>query len=200
VEIKRLLHRFRITAIYVTHDQTEAMALGDRVAVMHQGGIEQVGTFSDILNHPQNVFVAGFLGTPPMNLIEGTISDTHILLSDDQRIPLPDRLSALVHRDQQVTLGIPPGAAQFGSHPDQTAPSPATAAAALTDIILKGTITVIEPDFGRRQQTVYVDTGAFTYYAIAPLSISLTVGYDIAVGFPLSALHIFDTATGERVT
>ena len=63
VEIKRLLARFSITALYVTHDQSEAMALGDQVAVMRQGRVEQVGRFQDVLRQPNNTFVAGFLGS-----------------------------------------------------------------------------------------------------------------------------------------
>ena len=62
LEIKRLLHKFAITTLYVTHDQVEAQALGDTIAVMHAGRIEQVGTYQDIIAHPANLFVAGFLG------------------------------------------------------------------------------------------------------------------------------------------
>ena len=66
----RLLNRFRITAIYVTHDQIEAMALGDRIAVMRDGRIEQVGTYETLREDPDNAFVAGFLGPRPMNLLQ----------------------------------------------------------------------------------------------------------------------------------
>ena len=71
VEIKRLLRRFSITSIYVTHDQIEALALGDRLVVMNEGRIEQVGTYQELRARPVNAFVAGFVGMPPMNLVEG---------------------------------------------------------------------------------------------------------------------------------
>jgi ABC-type sugar transport system ATPase subunit len=71
VEIKRLLRRFNITTVYVTHDQTEAQAMGDRIAVMQAGTIQQLGTYREIYDNPANMFVAGFVGAPPMNLIAG---------------------------------------------------------------------------------------------------------------------------------
>jgi ABC-type sugar transport system ATPase subunit len=71
IEIKRLLRRFAITALYVTHDQAEAIALGDQIAVMRGGRIEQVGPFQTLLQTPANTFVASFVGAPPMNLLSG---------------------------------------------------------------------------------------------------------------------------------
>ena len=74
-ELKNLSHRLQITTVYVTHDQIEAMTLADRVAVMHQGRILQLGTPTQIYNDPQSLFVAGFIGSPAMNLIDGEIHD-----------------------------------------------------------------------------------------------------------------------------
>jgi len=74
-EMKNLSHRLRVTTVYVTHDQIEAMTLADRVAVMHQGRILQLGTPTEIYNDPANLFVAGFIGSPAMNLIHGEIVD-----------------------------------------------------------------------------------------------------------------------------
>ena len=70
-QIKNLSHELQITTIYVTHDQIEAMTLADRVVVMNKGVIQQVGTPTEIYDKPSNVFVAGFIGSPAMNLIEG---------------------------------------------------------------------------------------------------------------------------------
>ncbi len=74
-ELKNLSHRLQITTVYVTHDQIEAMTLADRVAVMHQGRILQLGTPTQIYNDPQSLFVAGFIGSPAMNLIDGEIHE-----------------------------------------------------------------------------------------------------------------------------
>ncbi|AZO32085.1 MULTISPECIES: ABC transporter ATP-binding protein [unclassified Mesorhizobium] len=74
-ELKHLQHELQVTTIYVTHDQIEAMTLADRVAVMNKGVIEQLGTPREIYNDPRTLFVAGFIGSPPMNLIEGEVKD-----------------------------------------------------------------------------------------------------------------------------
>lgn len=74
-EIKRLHNRLGVTSVYVTHDQVEAMTLADRIVVMNDGIIEQVGTPMDLFMNPRNTFVAGFLGSPPMNQIKGTLTD-----------------------------------------------------------------------------------------------------------------------------
>ena len=74
-ELKNLSHRLRVTTVYVTHDQIEAMTLADRVAVMHKGRIQQLGTPVEIYNDPRTLFVAGFIGSPAMNLINGEIRD-----------------------------------------------------------------------------------------------------------------------------
>src|SRR5262249_57194610 len=92
-DISRLQHDLGTTTIYVTHDQVEAMTMGDRVAVMSLGVLQQVDTPQRLYEHPANLFVAGFIGTPPMNLVEGhvatqngsvavTVAGQSILLSD----------------------------------------------------------------------------------------------------------------------
>ena len=74
-ELKRLHQRFGVTTIYVTHDQVEAMTLGDRIAVMTGGRLQQLGPPQDVYDHPANVFVAGFIGSPPMNLFAADVRD-----------------------------------------------------------------------------------------------------------------------------
>ncbi|MGZ6142058.1 MAG: ABC transporter ATP-binding protein [Myxococcales bacterium] len=74
-EIKKLQHRLQTTAIYVTHDQVEAMTMGNRIAVLNEGKVQQVGTPLDVYERPANLFVANFIGTPPMNMIKATVAD-----------------------------------------------------------------------------------------------------------------------------
>ena len=96
VEIKRLLQRFQITAIYVTHDQTEAIALGDGIAVMRDGRVEQAGVYQELRRDPANAFVAGFFGRPPMNLFSGgTVADGVFHLGE-VTVPLPEAIRAQV--------------------------------------------------------------------------------------------------------
>ncbi|HEY6567879.1 MAG TPA: sn-glycerol-3-phosphate ABC transporter ATP-binding protein UgpC [Actinomycetota bacterium] len=77
-ELKKLHHRLGTTTIYVTHDQVEAMTLGERIAVMNAGLLQQIGVPQDVYDRPANVFVAGFIGSPPMNLLRGTVSGTTV--------------------------------------------------------------------------------------------------------------------------
>ncbi len=79
--IKKLSHELKVTTIYVTHDQIEAMTLADRVVVMNQGVVQQIGTPTDIYDKPANAFVASFIGTPAMNLLQGELQDA-ILTAD----------------------------------------------------------------------------------------------------------------------
>jgi ABC-type sugar transport system ATPase subunit len=190
-EIKRLLHTFRITAIYVTHDQIEAMALGDQVAVMREGKIAQVGGFNEIMYNPDTAFVAGFLGLPPMNLIPGSVADGKVVIDDAHRFPLPSRISEKVHTGQRILLGIRPEAARLR---DQIDSKEATGGVTFT-----GIIDVVEPDFGRRQQTAYVSAGELTCNVTASQDIRLTPGYEIQVYFPEEALYFFDVATDARI-
>ena len=84
-ELKHLQHELQTTTVYVTHDQIEAMTLAHRVAVMNKGVIEQLGTPREIYNDPRTLFVAGFIGSPPMNLIRGEVAERRFLRSGHPR-------------------------------------------------------------------------------------------------------------------
>jgi multiple sugar transport system ATP-binding protein len=87
-EIKELHQRLRTTSIYVTHDQVEAMTMADQIVVMHDGRIEQIGAPLDLYDRPANRFVAGFIGSPAMNFLEGTLADGAFVTSDGVRLPI----------------------------------------------------------------------------------------------------------------
>jgi multiple sugar transport system ATP-binding protein len=106
-EILRLQRRMGTTTVYVTHDQTEAMTLGDRVALMRRGEVQQVGTPRDLYEHPRNLFVAGFIGSPPMNFVAGRVVDACLELPF-VKFDLPDDLKAAVGDREYVTVGIRP--------------------------------------------------------------------------------------------
>src|SRR5215211_790974 len=91
-EVSRLQQRLGTTTIYVTHDQTEALTLGDRVAVMRSGVLQQVGSPMELYNEPVNLFVAGFIGSPAMNFMPATIEDDRVKLPFGE-VPVPDSLS-----------------------------------------------------------------------------------------------------------
>ncbi|MEY4977677.1 MAG: hypothetical protein RIQ97_2872 [Pseudomonadota bacterium] len=108
-EIKRLHQRLQTTSIYVTHDQIEAMTMADQIVVMHDGQVEQIGSPLELYDRPRNRFVAGFIGSPAMNFLEGTVqlgADAHFLLDGGQRLPLPPECGA--QHGQRVVYGIRP--------------------------------------------------------------------------------------------
>lgn len=112
-ELKRLHQRLKTTTIYVTHDQEEAMTLGDRIVIMSQGKVQQVDAPLAIYERPQNRFVAGFLGTPPMNFVEGqllSVGEQVIFKGSGLELPLPEPLAGRLKSalNQAVVLGVRP--------------------------------------------------------------------------------------------
>ncbi|MDX2439759.1 MAG: sn-glycerol-3-phosphate ABC transporter ATP-binding protein UgpC, partial [Desulfobacterales bacterium] len=138
-EIKMLHQRVDSTIIYVTHDQVEAMTLADRIVVLRDGYIEQVGTPLELFSKPVNTFVAGFIGTPPMNLVECKVSkqdkNTFIQFESGLELPVPEKNGTKLTDNQKVVLGlraeeIAPGAVDT-SFPEEW--------------IFEGIIMVVEP-------------------------------------------------------
>jgi len=110
-EVKRLVDRFDLTTVFVTHDQNEAVAMGQRIAVMRQGQIAQVGTYQELYQEPANVFVAGFLGNPPMNFFAGRRASDGIaceVSGTRVHLPLPVSYRTRVVEGDAVTIGLRP--------------------------------------------------------------------------------------------
>jgi len=105
-EIKALHQRLTTTAVYVTHDQIEAMTMADRIVVMNHGRVEQIGSPLDLYDNPANLFVAGFIGSPAMNFIPGRITGTGVAAAGGITLPLPSRARVEANRD--VVLGVRP--------------------------------------------------------------------------------------------
>jgi multiple sugar transport system ATP-binding protein len=106
-EIARLQRRLKMTTVYVTHDQTEAMTLGDRIAVLRRGVVQQVATPRELHGAPANVFVAGFIGSPQMNFVPGRVEGDRLLLPFAQ-VPLNDDLQARLAGRAEVLVGLRP--------------------------------------------------------------------------------------------
>ena len=187
-EIKRLLRRFSITSLYVTHDQVEAIALADQIVIMHQGRIEQVGTYQEIMDRPVNLFVAGFLGLPPMSLLSGGLISGDSLVLADTLIPLPKRVSSLVQDNQPVTLGIRQEAVKIAAEESAT-----------NRITLPAKVESFEPDYVHRTQTVYLRTGPWTYSGLCPLDMDIRVGKLVRAQLDSEQLYFFDTNSGMRI-
>ena len=189
VEIKRLLRRFQITTLYVTHDQTEAIALGDQIAVMRGGKVEQMGSYPTLLQSPVNTFVAGFVGAPPMNLFnDGEVGDG-VLHLGEVTLPLPTAIQAQVRLGQRLTVGARPEAAQWVTG-NEAQPE---------GLRLRGVIDVIEPDYARRTQLIYLRTADLAYAAVVPLDAPLGIGHTVEVHFPTDQLHFFAQTSGLAI-
>ena len=187
-EIKRLLRRFSITTLYVTHDQVEAIALADEIVVMHAGRIEQVGIYRQLMDDPVNMFVAGFLGLPPMNLLSGGFISGNKVVLEDYLVPLPGRVFPLVQNDQRVTLGMRPEAVNISA--ELTSPN---------GVRLAAEVEALEADFVHRIQTVYLRSGRWTYSGQCPIDLKLQIGQRVKAEIDPERLYFFDTNSGLRI-
>jgi ABC-type sugar transport system ATPase subunit len=177
VELKRLLNAFPITAIYVTHDQVEAISLSHKIAVMREGRIEQMGTFQQLYDNPQNLFVATFIGVPIMNLFPGQVQSGRWQGENFGGFPirrdLPD--------GTKVTAGIRPPhihVVQEGVY---------------------GVVDSVTPFYAERYQLVSVHLSGEHWNLIIPLDQSLEVGTTIQCAFDPTQVLYFDTKTGQRI-
>ncbi len=187
-EIKRLLHLFEITSLYVTHDQVEAIALADQIVVMHSGRIEQVGTYQELIENPVNMFVAGFLGLPPMDLLSGgSISGGRLVLGE-YLFPLSKRIFPLVEDGQQVTLGIRREAVNVSveSH-------------SVIGIQFPAEVEAFESDFAHQIQIVHIRMGKFSFSGNCPTDVKLHIGQSVHVGIDPEKLYFFDTKSEQRL-
>jgi len=190
VEIKRLLHRFEITAIYVTHDQTEAITLGDRIAVMKDGKIQQLGTYDQITNNPATAFVAGFLGLPPMNMIAGWTAQADGTLSSDVGIvPVPEHLAERVTPGQELIVGFRSSDATLDLDGQRPGYSLAISAEVLN----------AEPNFARHYQLINVQAGDVLFGVQMPLDATVNTGWKVDVAIPQESVLLFDAETDRRL-
>ena len=173
-QIKHLSHELQVTTVYVTHDQIEAMTLADRVVVMNKGVVQQVGTPTDIYDNPANTFVASFIGSPAMNLIEGEISGG-TFRTEGMEVP------GLSAPDGKVTLG-------FRAEDASIAPGAGQATAPVYSMELLGDATMVTIKIAGEQLSV---KAAKDYRA----EIDDTVHFAI----PAEICHLFSAETGERI-
>lgn len=184
-ELKSLHHRLNATMIYVTHDQAEAMTLADRVCVIYDGKVQQIGSPMDVYNKPANKFVAAFLGTPPMNLIDGLINfkqERPEFVTEDFAIAIPAKLESKLSSFQQMkmTLGIRPEHIYMKPTNEESQNH------------ISATIDVIEP-FGNRMD-LYLNTqsGQRLISSVAPDE-HINSNCQVKLYFDSNNIHIFET-------
>jgi multiple sugar transport system ATP-binding protein len=179
-EIKLLHQRTRRTTVYVTHDQVEAMTLGDRIAVMKAGVLQQFGTPDDIYSRPATRFVAEFIGSPSMNMLNASLANEG-LHANGQALPLAgQRLPQL--------LGLPQRDWIYGLRPE---------AVSFADAGLPGRISMVEPT--GPETYAKVETEAGVVVARVPGRLERQVGDHVHLAWDASQVHLFDGKTEERL-
>jgi multiple sugar transport system ATP-binding protein len=192
VEIKRLHARLEATMIYVTHDQVEAMTLGDRIAVMQGGRIQQVDAPMDLYHRPANRFVAGFIGSPAMNFVEGRlVRDRGLAFHDGEvQIPLPESYGRAVADllDRPLVLGIRPEA--FSEVPPEQVRNGGPAIPATVEVVeLMGSEVLI-----------YATTGKTQLVAKVPAERLPAIGEKVWLAFDMGRAHLFDGASEKALS
>jgi multiple sugar transport system ATP-binding protein len=195
-EITKLHQRLQATMIYVTHDQVEAMTMGDRIVVMNGGVVQQIDTPLALYNEPANLFVAGFLGSPPMNFINGTLKEERdaLLFSEIEggtmqvRWPAERRERAREWIGRPILLGIRPEdieLAQFSGTETSTGSFPAI-------------VDIVEP-MGA-ETNLYLQTGAHTVVCRSQRPLDhREAGHRFQFEMSLNKAHLFDPTSGQRV-
>lgn len=177
-ELAALHARLSSTMIYVTHDQVEAMTLADRIVVLRAGKIEQVGTPLELYNTPANRFVAGFIGAPHMNFLEGTVSSIQasnivVALAGAHELAVPTR-DTTPKEGSRITIGIRPQHVTLGSGEKN----------------IRGTIKLVEA-LGS-ETVLHTDVAGQKFLVVIPGQHSLSPGVEVDFSISNNAIHLFD--------
>ena len=189
-EIIKLRERIDTTFIYVTHDQTEAMTLGDRIVIMKDGFIQQIGTPQQVFDHPYNLFVAGFIGSPQMNIFDGKLVKVDgkyavelnghtVVLSEEKQA----KLAANNVQEQEIHLGVRPEHMTLDENGIE---------AKIVVNELMGSSVHLHVDVNGKDVIVIVSTMNMTGAEVA----ALTHGSTIKISFPGNCAHVFSKETG----
>ena len=191
-EVKELHQRLKTTSVYVTHDQIEAMTMADRIVVMNLGNVEQIGAPLELYDRPNNLFVAGFIGSPAMNFIEATIKGGNggggpaAVTADGTELPLPATIGG-VRNNQRVIYGIRPEHLTLNT----------AAAAANGNGNLPSEVVVVEPTGA--EILVFTRTAGHEVSAVFRERHAFQPGDRISLTPDLGAVHVFDAETGARL-
>jgi multiple sugar transport system ATP-binding protein len=203
-EIARIQHDLRVTTIYVTHDQVEAMTLGDRVAVMNRGVLQQVAPPQVLYDHPVNVFVAGFIGSPAMNLFESKLEHDDVGLTisvGDQTLAVGPRFEPFAGRE--LIAGIRPEDMEDAT---LTAPAPGRTLKVTADLVESMGADVLVHFRVDAPLVVAEDLQELTPLGGTPMVARVSPrtkakeGEQLELAVDTEALHVFDPETGETLT
>jgi multiple sugar transport system ATP-binding protein len=184
-EIARLHQRLKTTIVYVTHDQVEAMTMGNRIAVMSDGLLQQVGTPQQLYDKPVNRFVAGFIGSPSMNFVDVDVAGSN-LQAEGLTIPLPDRFRQSVGSSNKVVAGFRPEHLDVGNG----AAGPAASLRATADVV----------EYLGNEELLHLSSAGRDIVAIVSSEHQVKPGDVLDMRVPLDKLHLFDAESGASLT
>ncbi|HBE87584.1 MAG TPA: glycerol-3-phosphate ABC transporter ATP-binding protein [Elusimicrobia bacterium] len=192
VEIAKLYQRLNATIIYVTHDQVEAMTLAGRIVIMNQGVIQQVGTPIEVYRKPDNLFVAGFIGSPTMNFIEGTlrVEKGHVrFVSPSLSLDLPASLLAPEgsHEGREAVIGVRPDDVFAGREAGRNCSQKVDAVLEVSELL------------GHREN-LYLKVGDLRVLATVEAFFNQSPGSTVPVCFNFENMHVFDKASQRRIS
>lgn len=187
-EIIKIHQEVNATTIYVTHDQTEAMTMADRIVIMKDGFIKQIGTPKEVYNNPNNMFVAGFIGSPSMNFFKGIIKGNKFVFIGDEQISVTLKNAPKNYNNKEVILGVRPESAYIKG--DLTNKK-------LTDYSIKITCTLVE--MLGNEQLIYGDISGQSFYSKISSDIDVKVGGTYEFAFDVDKMYLFDIDTEERI-
>jgi len=180
-EIRELHQRLQTTTVYVTHDQIEAMTMADKIVVLNGGNVEQIGSPLELYDHPRNKFVASFIGSPSMNLLDGKVTAadggtaTVALAGTTLDVPVPGGAT----KGQEITIGVRPEHLK------------------LADSGIKAKVRVVEPTGSEIHVILQAEAQEIT--AVFRERHKLVPGDIVALGLDLDQAHLFDGDTGDRL-
>ncbi|MHC1550948.1 ABC transporter ATP-binding protein [Phyllobacterium sp. K27] len=189
-EIKKLHAKVQSTMIYVTHDQVEAMTLSDRIVIMRDGYIEQVGTPEEVFQRPNTKFVAGFIGSPPMNLDDATVDDGKLVFKSGQSLPIPTQFRSKLQVGQNVTFGI---------RPDDIYPTGHGLHAGTVDNVHEIELPVAITEPLGNETLVFINFNGREWVSRMLNPRKLETGEMVKLSFDLSRAHLFHAETGHTL-
>ena len=214
-ELKKLQKELGVTTIYVTHDQVEAMTMGDRVAILNQGALQQFGKATDIYFHPINVFVAGFIGTPPTNFFDCTLSkeENHFFDAGPFKYPVPESMRAKAKKwSSSLVLGVRPQDVIVHSKAQDVLDRKKEEAEAAKEgvslpsekvgthsqrTLIKAFLEIDEP-LGDRQ-VLDLKVGDYLVKALVLPDFKAEIGDELQIEFPSDKISVFDKKTGQAL-
>ncbi len=191
-ELKKLQRQLGVTTIYVTHDQVEAMTMGDRVAIINYGELQQVGTPDEVYNKPANIFVGGFIGSPPMNFLSVSVTEDGWLDFGEFKLRLlPDQvalLGELGYLGKEVVFGIRPEDVYDAVFAQVKVPG---------ENMVRAKVEIVE-NLGS-ERIVHLKVGGLSFLGSFHSDSKVSEGQEVDVVFDMKKIHLFDKKTEKAI-